>query len=340
MGISSLVLSDIEAAVIDQTYHCKILHVSNNHCFFNSGYICIYKRRTDTKTAGCAVCYHSNRFTQLSVNLLEFYRSDCELLNRDNIGIVLLLQPITEQDTALRPICVANTHLVFNPQRGDVKLAQLAILLAEIDMMMKCKSEGRSCEVILCGDFNCLPNTLITSGQLYYHGLPAWMVSGASGALGKTHLFITIQRDKLQYSHDFLCQLRCEAACVRPPDLEFIPGVTDNKPEIQMFSPRFRYSLYHSLCLTSVYSHIHPDTQNSAVTTLNSEGRAMVDYIFYSTQTNCCGGCTALLLESDLWSLKGLPNKTFPSDHLSLLVRFQFCRVFHGKIRTGATCHL
>lgn len=149
-------------------------------CVF-SGYTCIYKRRTGSRTDGCAVCYQSERFTQLSVNLLEFYRSDCQLLDRDNVGIVLLLQPITEQGEALSPICVANTHLLFNPRRGDVKLAQLAIVLAEIDVMMKkCKSQGRSCEVVLCGDFNALPNApllkFITGGQLYYHGLPVWMV--------------------------------------------------------------------------------------------------------------------------------------------------------------------
>lgn len=34
-----------------------------------------------------------------------------------------------------------------------------------------------------------------------------------------------------QYSHDFMRQLRfCPAACVRPLDLETIPGVTDDTP--------------------------------------------------------------------------------------------------------------
>lgn len=34
-----------------------------------------------------------------------------------------------------------------------------------------------------------------------------------------------------QYSHDFLLQLRsCAASCVRPLDLELIPGVTCNTP--------------------------------------------------------------------------------------------------------------
>jgi mRNA deadenylase 3'-5' endonuclease subunit Ccr4 len=30
-------------------------------------------------------------------------------------------------------IVVANTHLLFNPRRGDIKLAQFMVLMAEID---------------------------------------------------------------------------------------------------------------------------------------------------------------------------------------------------------------
>ncbi|KAA0711544.1 Protein angel -like protein 1 [Triplophysa tibetana] len=342
------------------------------------GYTCIYKRRTGSRTDGCALCYQSERFTQLSVNLLEFYRSDCQLLNRDNVGIVLLLQPITEQGEALSPICVANTHLLFNPRRGDVKLAQLAIVLAEIDKMIKtCESQGRSCEVVLCGDFNALPNSLllkfITSGELYYLGLPAWMVSGQVDLSSKFHqsrifeplwpekLGInkncqyvvysdprTSGPEKLQYSHDFLHRLQfCQASCVRPPDLDFIPGVTDNTPdldEIHMFSFRFGHTLFHGLKLTSAYPHTHPITHSCVLTTLNSEGGAMVDYIFYSTPTHDDAhvkvfitffftfkrggglkllGRLSLLSEDHLLSLKGLPNETFHSDHLSLLAKFQ-----------------
>lgn len=147
------------------------------------GYDCVYKCRTGTKTDGCAVCYNTKRFTTLSVSLLEFQRHSTELMDRDNVGIVLLLQPITEHGEGIKfqPICVANTHLLFNPRRGDVKLAQLAIVLAEIDRVVKqIKIKGTDCEIILCGDFNTLPSTplydLIATGRLHYHGLPAWMV--------------------------------------------------------------------------------------------------------------------------------------------------------------------
>lgn len=101
------------------------------------------------------------------------------------MGIVLLLQPVVTRGSEVKakgpPLCVANTHLLFNPRRGDVKLAQLAIMLAEIDSVVKsCKAKGEHCNLILCGDFNSVPKMplyqLITTGELFFEGLPAWMV--------------------------------------------------------------------------------------------------------------------------------------------------------------------
>uniref|UniRef100_A0A8C7YCQ9 Endonuclease/exonuclease/phosphatase domain-containing protein n=1 Tax=Oryzias sinensis TaxID=183150 RepID=A0A8C7YCQ9_9TELE len=127
-----------------------------------------------TKTDGCAVCYRSKRFAEVGFTKLEFFRPETGLLNRHNVGIVLLLRPLVAQGAALKEsgplLCLANTHLLFNPRRGDVKLAQLAIMLAEIDAVVKsCKVKGEHCNVVLCGDFNSLPNTplyqLIVTGQ-------------------------------------------------------------------------------------------------------------------------------------------------------------------------------
>lgn len=122
---------------------------------------------------------------EVSVTQLEFFRPETELLDRHNVGIVLLLRPVVTQGSNVKvmgpPLCVANTHLLFNPRRGDVKLAQLAIMLAEIDKVVKsCKAKGELCNLILCGDFNSVPYMplyqLITTGELYYQNLPAWMV--------------------------------------------------------------------------------------------------------------------------------------------------------------------
>lgn len=339
------------------------------------GYACVFKRRTGSKTDGCSICYRSELFSELSVSLLEFFRPDCELLDRDNVGIVLLLQPVITRGSEVTakgpPLCVANTHLLFNPRRGDVKLAQLAIVLAKIDRLVEsCRARGDLCNVVLCGDFNCVPNMplyqLITTGQLHYHGLPVWMLSGQEDRSYQVHhhrlfappwpssLGITDQcqyarsreePEGVQYSHDFMLQLRfCEAAVVRPQDLEMIPGVTDCTPDPEEKrcpapSTRFRQTISHSLNLRSVYRHVIPGTDLSEVTTLHTEAGATVDYIFYTAGPDPMGdhkgggqlpgdglkliSRLSLLSEQDLWSMKGIPNDIYPSDHLCLLARFQ-----------------
>lgn len=149
------------------------------------GYTCVFKRRTGTKTDGCATCYRSNGFSEVSVATLEFFKPEVAPLDRHNVAIVLLLRPVFTEGSEVKarglPLCVANTHLLFNPRRGDVKLAQLAVMLAEIDRVVKsCKAKGEDCNIILCGDFNSVPQKplyqLITTGELYFQGLPAWMV--------------------------------------------------------------------------------------------------------------------------------------------------------------------
>ncbi|MEQ2162113.1 hypothetical protein GOODEAATRI_016466 [Goodea atripinnis] len=149
------------------------------------GYTCVYQRRTGKKTDGCAICYQSTCFTEAAVSKLEFFRPETKLLDRHNVGIVLLLRPLVATGAELKeagpPLCVANTHLLFNPRRGDVKLAQLAIMLAEIDAMIKsCKARGEHCNIVFCGDFNAIPYMplyqLVTTGELYYQGIPTWMV--------------------------------------------------------------------------------------------------------------------------------------------------------------------
>lgn len=125
---------------------------------------------------------------EVSVTPLEYFRPDTKVLDRHNVGLVLLLRPVATSRSKVTlmgpPLCVANTHLLFNPRRGDVKLAQLAVMLAEIDRVVKsCEANGELCNVILCGDFNSVPHSplyeLITTGGLYFQDLPAWMVGQA-----------------------------------------------------------------------------------------------------------------------------------------------------------------
>ncbi|XP_074852832.1 protein angel homolog 1 isoform X1 [Carettochelys insculpta] len=270
------------------------------------GFVSVYKRRTGKKTDGCAVCYKHSRFQLISASPVEYFRPGLDILNRDNVGLVLLLQPLLPEgigQKATRPLCVANTHVLYNPRRGDIKLAQMALLLAEIDKVAK-TVEGNYCPVILCGDLNAVPDSplykFIRNGQLFYHGMPAWKVSGQEDFSHQQHQrklptplwhsclgitdncqYVTLcqpkKSDRRKYSRDFLMQFRfCDAACERPAHLILLEGVTDVKP-----------------------------------------GRR-----FYKDGTLKLLGRLSLLSEDVLWLANGLPNPFCSSDHLCLLASF------------------
>nr|XP_013796033.1 PREDICTED: protein angel homolog 1 isoform X1 [Apteryx mantelli mantelli] len=294
------------------------------------GFACFYKRRTGRKTDGCAVCYKHSKFQLISVSPIEYFRPGLDILNRDNVGLVLLLQPLLPEGLDLKmvsPLCVANTHVLYNPRRGDVKLAQMALLLAEIDKIAK-TTEGSYYPVILCGDLNSVPDSplykFIRNGQLSYHGMPAWKVSGQEdfsqqlhprkllaplwpSSLGVTDncqyvsLCPSKKLDRRKYSRDFLLQFHfCNVACERPPQLILLEGVTDakpdrparrpkhaavvNDPDPQPFFPRSSGVIQHGLNLTSVYSHFLPQRRRPEVTTMPMGLGATVDYIFYSAE--------------------------------------------------------
>ncbi|TNN52303.1 Protein angel 1 [Liparis tanakae] len=244
------------------------------------GYACVFKRRSGTKTDGCATCYRRSRFSELSVATLEFYKPEVELLDRHNVAVVLLLRPAVTQGAVVkakgRPLCVANTHLLFNPRRGDVKLAQLAMLMAEIDRLVKsCKAKGEDCNLISGQE------DLSHSAHSHRLYAPLWpsalgITDGCQHSTAK-EMWKSQTPGSYRYGHDFMQRLRfCPAARVRPVDLERIPGVTHDSPAGDF----------------------------------KSVGLKLL-------------GSLSLLSEDVLWSMRGLPNHIFPSDHLSLLAKFQ-----------------
>ena len=56
-------------------------------------------------------------------------------------------------------LVVACTHLLYNPKRHDVKLAQAALLLAEVDRLAWCGQQRGYVPMLIAGDFNLKPNS-------------------------------------------------------------------------------------------------------------------------------------------------------------------------------------
>nr|XP_044997562.1 protein angel homolog 2 isoform X3 [Jaculus jaculus] len=304
------------------------------------GYHCEYKMRTGRKPDGCAICFKHSKFSLLSVNPVEFYRADIPLLDRDNVGLVLLLQP--KIPCAASPsICVANTHLLYNPRRGDIKLTQLAMLLAEISSVAH-RKDGSFCPIVMCGDFNSVPGSplysFIKEGKLNYEGLAIGKVSGQEqSSRGQRILSIPIWPPNLGISQNCVYEVQ-QVPKVEKTDGDLTRAQLE-KTEVLVADEKLTSRLQHHLSLSSVYSHYSPDTGVPEVTTCHSRSAITVDYIFYSADKESAAGSPgaevalvgglkllarlSLLTEQDLWTINGLPNENNSSDHLPLLAKFR-----------------
>ena len=167
------------------------------HLYISSGYKAVYKKRTGSKPDGCAIFYNSCIFGLEASSKVEYFKKGVPYLDRDNVGLVLLLSVKKATKTKL---CVATTHLLFNPRRGDVKLAQLQVLLAEIDKLASRKQAIKPWKstyhpVIFCGDLNLQPYSdlyeFILSGVLSYQGLMCRDMSGQDEGRGGSNKLMT-----------------------------------------------------------------------------------------------------------------------------------------------------
>lgn len=102
---------------------------------------------------------------------MEFEQPGIELLNRENVAIIAKL--CLRSNPSIQ-FLVATTHLLYNPRRQDIRLAQVQILLAELKRCaQKTDENGKTTHlpVILTGDFNLQPYSapfnLITNGKSF-----------------------------------------------------------------------------------------------------------------------------------------------------------------------------
>lgn len=102
-----------------------------------------------TTVDGCATFYKVNKFhfvTQWSIYLGY----------NDNIA----LQVILSFKNTYQSLCIANTHIHTNPRNNDIKVRQVYNLLKALEPYFW---NQRHFTLILCGDFNSLPGSVVHS---------------------------------------------------------------------------------------------------------------------------------------------------------------------------------
>ncbi|KND00913.1 uncharacterized protein SPPG_04013 [Spizellomyces punctatus DAOM BR117] len=117
------------------------------------GYKGTYVRCTGTKTDGVAIFVKAKRFFVECYQHIQYHPA------KDNVAIIMILR-----DPNLgRKICVATTHLLWSPSRGDVKLTQFLKLTQYMKEMIEDheKQSGANVPLVLCGDFNLNPGSVL-----------------------------------------------------------------------------------------------------------------------------------------------------------------------------------
>ncbi|GAQ92102.1 CCR4-NOT transcription complex subunit 6 [Klebsormidium nitens] len=128
------------------------------------GYEGTFKGRTGAEmTDGCATFWKADAFSLVAVEELEFR----DLNLRENVALLAVLKHQAAPDAPARLLVVANTHILFNPKRGDIKLAQLRHLLAQAHELAQ---QHAGAPVLVMGDFNSSPESALyqylSTGQL------------------------------------------------------------------------------------------------------------------------------------------------------------------------------
>lgn len=114
---------------------------------------------------GCAIFYKSQRFKLEERFVIEFSQVALEkpklrssedaftrIMNRDNIAVVARF----EQRETKRPLIITNVHIHWDPSYKDAKLLQAIMLTEEL---AKLESKYPRSAMIVCGDFNSLPDS-------------------------------------------------------------------------------------------------------------------------------------------------------------------------------------
>lgn len=254
------------------------------------GFTGVFKKRTGDKPDGCAIFFRDSKFELKNSISVEYCKPDVELLDRDNIGLIALLTPriLHSRNSAYEDlpfIVVATTHLLYNPRRHDIKLAQLQLLFAELDLIAFNSSKATSKNnngisyhpTILTGDFNLTPNTsiydFITRGSLQFKGLSRRQLTPEDRGhvldkeLIPPHLNVT---DQCQHLH---------ATERRIPLVGHSSSQLSNgESSVERFSTG---QLSHQLQLQSVYPHrLNRLNGANEATTFQNEW-VTVDYIFH-----------------------------------------------------------
>ena len=250
----------------------------------------VYAEKTGGRDGICLL-YDTQKYVAVHEEIVSFAPLMSTLEAVPNIAQILLLSPVTPSTStsALPTLIVSNTHLFWRPDFDCLRVLQAHRLRKRIEEI---RSEMAPEAVpLMCGDWNSDPNSAL------YH-----LVTGKINKITRSHW------EDLTNSHSRLLRHPLESS-----QRTFTQVLLDFKK----WSP-----------LTSAYSfYTSPDDPakqgEPPYTSINSYIDTL-DYIFTDLRKITVGHLLMLPAEEIVKGQTALPNEIYSSDHLALLVQFNF----------------
>lgn len=289
--------------------------------FEDLGYTGVFKQKTGFRQDGCAIYFKKSIFTLEDQIGVEFYQPQLPILNRDNIGIMVKLIP---RDMPNSPMVVATTHLLYNPKRTDVRLAQIQVFLAEIDRFSY--NNTGHCPIIITGDFNSTPRSavinLLDKGHVSafsYRDSSDWKTIAVTDNCQHLSVYLDRQRGVYTTTHN---KTNIYNSDIKKYKIDVLKNELSSGQYNELFNTGV---LSHSLQLKSVYNRIKANGHREATTF--QDYWVTVDYIYYSYLSGLkLKKKLRLPTVKECEVLDCLPNHVYGSDHLALGAVFEMQR--------------
>eukprot|EP00347_Sterkiella_histriomuscorum_P024238 403331830 len=117
------------------------------------------KKDDPTKHDGCATFYSTEKYIMIQKFEVHMGANKySELYQKPQVQLILALQPVDFPD---RVLLISNTHLYFNINRGDVKMAQLKMTTDTISQLRDYYQQvlKKKVQIVMCGDYNAGPRS-------------------------------------------------------------------------------------------------------------------------------------------------------------------------------------
>ncbi|CAL8159214.1 unnamed protein product [Prunus armeniaca] len=297
------------------------------HLFQKDGFEGVYKARTGEASDGCAIFWKKEMFSLLHQENIEFQSFGL----RNNVAQLCVLKytqskqsqlesEITPQTsvspcTQNRSVVIGNTHVLFNPNRGDIKLGQVRLFLEKAHELSQ---EWGSIPVIISGDLNSIPQSpmyqFLASSELDIQLHNRRHISGQVDSGSENRSFRS-QNEKASSVRKYIS---------RP--LQYIW----NEEEVRLATGiEGATRLQHHLKLCSAYLGVPGSCRTRdgcgepLATSYHSKFMGTVDYIWHTEELVPVRVLETLPVNI-LRRNGGLPSKKWGSDHLALVCELAF----------------